>query len=211
MRAGLIRKGEPLSPDVDRAFDLRIASLNLFTSTYRGRDVMPRIAESIRREAARETGGGDKDPKALFNASIGYALYTVFGCVPACVGHTKEYVRFWQGLGRTADAIPPLSIWQTGPRYQQHAKMWRQVDTFLSGAIPIQTYTDMFPSDHATDIIESMVGGLRNPFYVNTFNGGAVTNLAPDAFLELLCDFGPSGPRPCPVGAMPRGIRGLQE
>ena len=68
-----------------------------------------------------------------------------------------------------------------------------------------------FGPDHATDIIETMVGGLDKPFYVNTFNRGAVTNMADDAFLELLCDVDADGPRPQPVGEMPRGLRGLQE
>jgi len=66
-----------------------------------------------------------------------------------------------------------------------------------------------FGPDHATDIIENMVGNLGKPFYVNTFNGGAVTNMADDAFLELLCDVDMQGPRP--VGAMPRGLRAMQE
>ena len=56
-----------------------------------------------------------------------------------------------------------------------------------------------------------MVGNLGNPFYINTFNDGAVSNMADDAFLELLCDVDMDGPRPRPVGEMPRGLRGWQE
>jgi alpha-galactosidase len=41
-----------------------------------------------------------------------------------------------------------------------------------------------FGPDHATDIIESMVGGLGKTFYVNVPNEGAVTNMNDDAFLE---------------------------
>ncbi|MFO5197557.1 hypothetical protein RCL06_24495, partial [Salmonella enterica subsp. enterica serovar Typhimurium] len=40
---------------------------------------------------------------------------------------------------------------------------------------------------------------------------GAVTNMSDDAFLELLCDVDMNGPKPRPVGEMPRGIRGMQE
>ena len=32
-----------------------------------------------------------------------------------------------------------------------------------------------------------------------------------DAFLELLCDVDMSGPKPRPVGEMPRGLRAMQE
>ena len=69
----------------------------------------------------------------------------------------------------------------------------------------------MFGPDAATDVIETMVGGLDKPFYLNSFNRGAVSNMADDAFLELLCDIDEAGPHPRPVGEMPRGLRGLQE
>jgi alpha-galactosidase len=60
-------------------------------------------------------------------------------------------------------------------------------------------------------VIENMVGGLGKPFYINTLNRGAVTNMNDDAFLELLCDVDMNGARPRPVGEMPRGLRGMQE
>ena len=55
-----------------------------------------------------------------------------------------------------------------------------------------------------------MVGGLGKPFYVNVPNRGAVTNMADDAFLEMLCDVDMEGPRPRPVGDKPTGLRGWQ-
>jgi alpha-galactosidase len=194
---------------------MRIAGVNHFTwmlkAEYDGQNVMPAIAESIRRDAVTETDGGDEGAKARFNSTIGHTLYEIYGYVPVCVAHTKEYVRFWQGRGVLPESIPPLSIWETEARYERHAAMWRQVDDFISGAIPIADYVTTFGPDHATDIIEAMVGGLDKPFYINTFNNGVVTNMADDAFLELLCDVGVDGPRPRPVGEMPRGLRGLQE
>ena len=64
----------------------------------------------------------------------------------------------------------------------------------------------------STEWVEQLVwGNLEKPFYINTPNRGAVTNMADDAFLELLCDVDMNGPRPRPVGEMPRGLRGLQE
>jgi alpha-galactosidase/6-phospho-beta-glucosidase family protein len=68
-----------------------------------------------------------------------------------------------------------------------------------------------FGPDHATDIIENMVGGLGKPFYINTLNQGAVTNMNDDSFLELLCEVTMDGVKPLSVGEMPRGIRGMQE
>jgi alpha-galactosidase len=215
-RAGIIKTEAEYTPEIDEKFDLRIAGVNHFTwmikAEYEGRDVTPQIAESIRRVAATETDGGDKGAKAYFNAAIGYTLYEIFGYIPTCVGHTKEYVRFWQGLGKTKENIPPLKIWDVNERYKRHDEMWQQVDDFISGKIPISEYMKKFKPDHATDVIESMVGDLKKPFYINTFNNGAVTNMAKDAFLELCCDVDiKNGPRPRPVGEMPRGIRGMQE
>ena len=72
--------------------------------------------------------------------------------------------------------------------------MWQQVDDFISGALPISQYMSTFGPDHATDIIENMVGKLGKPFFINTYNRGAVNNMPDDAFLELLCDVDMDGP-----------------
>ena len=214
-RAGIIADVKDWTAELDAEFDLRIAGVNHFTwmlkAEYQGRDVTRQIAESLRKDSAYAGMDGDKGAKALHNDAIAWQLYEIFGYIPTCVSHTKEYLRFYQGHGRLAGAIPPLSIWETETRYDWHDAMWRQVDDFNSGAIPISSYMDSFGPDHATDIIENMVGGLSQPFYINTANRDAVSNMAEDAFLELLCDVDIQGPRPRPVGEMPRGLRGLNE
>ena len=214
-RAGIIAEASEWNGALDAEFDMRIAGVNHFTwmlkAEWRGHDVSGKIAESLRRSAATEDLGGDKGAKALHNDAIAWQLYEIFGCVPTCVAHTKEYLRFYQGHGRSPEAIPPLSIWETDSRYIRHDQMWRQVDDFNSGAQPIGAFMEALGPDHATDIIENMVGGLGQPFYINTLNRGAVSNMSDDAFLELLCDIDMAGPRPRPVGAMPRGLRALNE
>ncbi|MFD2329387.1 glycoside hydrolase family 4 [Cohnella sp. GCM10020058] len=215
VRAGIIGDPGEFIDEIDRQFDFRVAGVNHFTwllkAEHEGRDVMARIAESLRASAGTENDGGDKGAKALYNDAITYELYDIFGYIPTCTAHTKEYVRFWQGLGKTKDAIPPLSIWETEDRYLRHEEMWQQVDGFLSGRLPIADYMKSFGPDHATDIIENMVGNLGKRFFLNTLNRGAVTNMNDDAFLELLCEVGRDGIKPLPVGEMPRGIRGMQE
>ena len=214
-RAGLITDASEWNAGLDTDFDLRITGVNHFTwllkAEHRGRDVSARIAESLRGDSAYTGMDGGKGAKALHNDAITWQLYEIFGYVPACVSHTKEYLRYYQGHGRLADEIPPLSIWETEIRYERHAAMWRQVEDFISGATPISDFMTALGPDHATDLIENMVGGLGRPFYINTPNRGAVSNMADDAFLELLCDVDMDGPRPRPVGEMPRGLRGLNE
>ncbi len=213
--AGIIADEGDWNADLDSAFDLRVAGVNHFTwmlrAEFQGRDVTAQIAETLRRGVLTETMDGDRSAKAIHNDAIGYQLFEIFGVIPVCVSHTKEYLRFYQGHGLLKDAVPPLSIWETELRYARHDAMWRQVDDFISGALPISQYMTMFGPDHATDIIENMVGSLGKPFYINTRNRGAVSNMAEEAFLELLCDVDMNGPVPRPVGEMPRGIRGLQE
>ena len=215
LRAGIISDRAEYTDAIDAAFDMRIAGVNHFTwmlkAEYNGENVMPRIAEAIRQSAATEDTGGDVGAKAKFNDRITHKLYEIYGYIPVCVAHTKEYMRFWQGKGRLADDIAPLSIWETEDRYERHAAMWQQVDGFVNGTTPISEYMTTFGPDHATDIIENMVGGLGKPFYVNTLNRCSVSNMNDDAFLELLCDVDMQGVRPRPVGEMPRGLRGMQE
>ncbi len=215
IRAGLIADASEWTDDLDADFDLRIAGVNHFTwmlkAEWRGEDVSGQIAESLRHSAVPAGMDGDKGAKALHNDAIAWQLYNVFDTIPTCVAHTKEYLRFYQGHGVLPDEIPPLSIWETDVRYARHDAMWKQVDDFISGVLPISQYMNSFAPDHATDIIENMVGDLGRPFYINTPNRGAVGNMADDAFLELLCDVDMEGPRPRPVGEMPRGLRGLSE
>ncbi|WP_416149901.1 glycoside hydrolase family 4 [Salipaludibacillus sp. HK11] len=215
VRAGIINNIHEYDHNIDRKFDFKIAGVNHFTwllkAEYDGKDVMPHIAESLKHDAETATNGGDKGAKAIHNDAIGYELYKIYGYVSTCVAHTKEYVSFWQGLGKSKESIPPLSIWETDERYKRHDEMWNQIDDFISGKIPIADYMNTFGPDHATDIIENMVGGLGKAFYINTLNKGAVTNMNDDAFLELLCDISMDGVKPYSIGEMPRGLRGMQE
>ena len=131
------------------------------------------------------------------------------GAVPTCTAHTKEYVRFWQGMGKSEEPIPPLSIWETGARYERHAQMWNEVDSYVLGAEPIETFIEKTGPDHATDIIEAMWAGLDKPFFINTANEGVVPNMPADAFLEVMCDVNMDAVIPRPVGDAPVGLRGL--
>ena len=129
--AGILQDPEDYTKELDASSDLRIAGVNHFTwllkADYDGHDVIPAMAEAVRKMAAAEGDQDDQGAKSKFNASIAYTLYQAYGYLPMCIAHTKEYVRFWQGLGKTPEPIPPLSLWQTEPRYHQHDAMWNQV------------------------------------------------------------------------------------
>lgn len=213
--AGITRSEAEYTEEVDRKFDLRMGGVNHFTwmlkAEYEGIDLVPRIAAWHKQRSQSDIADPDDASKASFNDAIICTLYDIYGYLPVCIGHTKEYLRFWQGLGRSPEPIPPLMIWDPDIRQKRHDDMWQQVDDLNSGKIPISAYRTMFGPDPATDIIETMIAGLGKRFYINTYNRGAVSNMPNDAFLELLCDIDMDGPRPLPLGEMPRGIRGLQE
>ncbi len=99
-QAGIIEQPADYTQQMDQDLDLRIAGVNHFTwvlkAEYQGQDIMPRLAEAIYQQAQKEAS--DDDAKAKFNYGLTHQLYEIFGYIPACIAHTKEYVRYWQGL-----------------------------------------------------------------------------------------------------------------
>ncbi|MDF2921448.1 MAG: glycoside hydrolase family 4 [Paenibacillaceae bacterium] len=110
--AGIVARPEDFTGEHSRKFDFRIAGVNHFTwlikAEYEGKDMSAEIARSLEADAQaeKETLGGDTGAKAIYNNAISYESYSIFGRVPTCTGHTKEYVRFWQGHGKTREEIP---------------------------------------------------------------------------------------------------------
>lgn len=210
-----------IGEDVSRIgeFDMRIAGVNHFTWMLRaelaGRDILPDIREAFRRHAADERDEGYA--KRRFNNFITAQLADVFGAVPTCTGHTKEYVPYYQGLAAVREPIPPLAVFDCDERDRRTAAMWEEVDDFVSGRKPIAEFHAGQKSDHATDIIQTMLIEDGRTYFINRTNsqcesggGRAVGNLPDDAFLEMECRLDRNGPRPLPVGDFPLGLRALQ-
>ncbi len=213
VRAGVIREPKDATPAMERDFDLHIAGINhfpwLLKAAYKGKDMTPAIRRELEARAAKETARGHS--KEVFNARYAIELWDVFGLLPTNLGHTKEYVRYWQGKNAAKGTLPPLKIFNAVERQKRHDAMWAEVDAYLSGKLSPEHFMQNHSQDHATDVIESMWGGLKKPFYVSSPNRGAVRNMDDDAFLELLCDIDMDGPRPRPVGAFPPGIRAMEQ
>jgi alpha-galactosidase/6-phospho-beta-glucosidase family protein len=199
-------------------FDLRIAGVNHFTwmlkAELNGRDVMPRIRDAFYQSGLADTDVGDA--KGRFNNFITAQLADLFGAVPTCTGHTKEYVPFYQGRAAIQERIPPLSVFDCDGRDRWTARVWEEIADYVSGKKPMSEFHSSLKSDHATDVIQTMVIEDGRTYYINTANrhgvngGKAVGNLPDDAFLELECHLDRKGPRPLPVGDFPLGLRSLQ-
>ncbi len=209
-----------LTPDNEKLkeFDCRIAGVNHFTwmlkAELEGKDVLPLLKEHHRIEAAHEKDLGYA--KRRFNYRITDQLAEVFGALPTCTGHTKEYLPFYQGRSAMQESVPPLSVFDCDEREERTATMWNEVSDYVSGKKPVSEFHTAFKSDHATDVIHTMTVEDGKTYFINRTNSDAVgggkpvDNLPADAFLELECQLDRHGPRPLPVGAFPLGLRGLQ-
>ncbi len=203
-----------LDPADAAHFSMRIAGVNHFTfcleARYRGEDVLPRIVGALREL------GKTEDPtapaKGVFNKRISARLAEVFGALPVCTAHTKEYLPYFQGQGaHVADEIvPPLKLFEHQDRQAVTDAMWKELRDYDAGERPIADFLAKGTSDHATDLIQAIWNGSGRHLFVNVPNGGSVPNLPADALLELECVCTADGPLPLPVGEMPLGLRALQ-
>lgn len=220
----LPQEADSVPPQVEAKLDLAIGGVNhctwMIRFRYDGRDMMPiwreKLIEKVQREEEaiftnRPDYEGKSSAKSRYNCRYALILMDLYGAYPTAVGHTKEYVPFFQGKGLLPDDPEPIWIFDAEERARQMQERWRENEEFAEGKRPIEELLSSVRPDHAMDIIESMWAGLGKPFYVNTFNRGAISNLSDDAYLELRCDLDMHGPRPQPIGPFPRGLLALQQ
>ena len=215
MAGVLPEDAKSIPPEIDAGFDIKIAGVNHCTwvtkCTFDGKDMMPAWRENLAKHAAAEWET-EPSPKAKPRLNMNYALqlFDIYGAYPTAPSHTKEYVPFFQGYGVTPNEPEPVILFDAYNRADEMKAAWEKTEKLASGETPIDEFLKMDHGDHATDIIESMCGDLKKPFFINSPNRGAVTNMPDDAFLELECDVDMNGVRPKPFGKMPRGLLGLQ-
>ena len=213
-RAGLLpQDAAAVPPEMWAKLDLALGGVNHCTWIVRfrhdGKDLMPALRKWVLNSARQEKANPGEHSKRRFNAQYTLMLLDLYGAFPTAIGHTKEYVPFWQGYGVKPCAPEAINLFDAKNRAAQMAEAWRATEQYAQGKLPVKAFLDKVHNDHATDIIESMWGGLNKQFYINSANRGAVSNLPADAFLELRCDVDMHGPRPQPFGVMPRGVLAL--
>ncbi|MFB3893064.1 MAG: glycoside hydrolase family 4 [Phycisphaerae bacterium] len=212
---GIIPKdATSLPPDVLKRLDLAVGGVNHCTWVirfrYGGKDMLPALRCVVVQEARKELKNPSEKSKPRLNWNYALELLDLYGVYPTAVSHTKEYVPFFQGYGAAANRPEPIRLFDAKVRAAEMAAAWKTTEQYADGRRSVKRFISDTGDDHATDIIESMWGNLGKPFFINTANRGAVTNLPDDAFLELRCDIDMRGPRPQPVGAMPRGVLAIQ-
>lgn len=202
-----------IPPEVEARLDLAMAGVNhcsfILRFRYDGQDLMPQLHRLIAERAEAERSDPGEYSKERYNHAYALQLFDIYGAYPLTVGHTKEYVPFFQGHG-VAPAFPePIRLFDSDARQREMDEALRLSERYAAGELGMDEFLRTVRDDHATDIIESMWGGLGKPFFINCPNRGAVTNLPDDAFLELRCHIDMRGPQPLPVGPLPLGVRAL--
>ena len=210
----LPEKATEVPPNVWQKLDLAIGGVNHCTwivrFNYDGKNMMPKLYEWVAKQAELEKKDPHEHSKARYNMTYALQLFDIYGAYPTAIGHTKEYVPFYQGYGKAPVVPEPIRLFDSNERQKIMDDAWQETQAYAKGRKPIAEFMKAVHNDHATDIIESMWGNLRKPFYINNFNNGAVTNMPHEAFLELRSDLDMRGPRPQPFGEMPRGLLALQ-
>ncbi len=202
-------------PEVAGKLDLAIGGVNHCTWVlrlrYDGKDLLPALRRQLLATVRREKATPAEGSKSRFNSAYCLQLFDLYGVYPDTIGHSKEYVPYFQGHGVKSVRPERIALFDAEGRTRSMAERWRETVQYAGGKLSARQFVRTVHDDHATDIIESMWGGLGKPFFINTANGGAIPNLPADAFLESRCDVDMNGPRPQPIGPMPRGVLALQQ
>lgn len=215
-QAGILpQNAAVVPPDVHSKLDLALGGVNHCTwivrFRYAGKDMLPVLRKKLVALAKEERKNLSESSKKRYNYAYALQLFDLYGAYPTAVSHTKEYVPFFQGYGIASNAPEPIRLFDADVRAAMMSKSWELNEKYANGKLNARHFVKKVRGDHACDIIESMWGCMGKPFYVNTANRGAVTNLADDAFLELRCDLDMRGPRPQRFGVFPRGLLALQQ
>jgi alpha-galactosidase/6-phospho-beta-glucosidase family protein len=215
-RVGILpESAAAVPPEVLSRLDLAIGGVNHCTwivrFRYDGRDMLPVLREDVARLARGEGKEPGDHSKRRYNETYALELFDLYGAYPTAIGHTKEYVPFYQGHGVLPVAPEPIALFDSDRRVREMAESWKVTESYASGSLGADHFIANVKSDHASDIIEAMWGGQGKSYYINSPNRLSITNLADDAFVELKCDIDMRGPRPHPFGAFPRGLLALQQ
>jgi alpha-galactosidase len=212
VRAGLADSAAEITDALRSRVRIRSGGVNHFNwlveMTHEGRDVTERIKQKLRDSSQAIHVANSESGKVELTNRIAAQLADAVGYVPMCIWHTQEYLPYFQGHDiNKADALT-IRPWSVEVRRQWMNACWTDMRHIASGKRPIDDFLAKTTADHASDIIEAMWAGLPKRFYINMPNGGAVPNMASDAFLELLCDVNMNQVRPLPFGPMPRPLTG---
>ncbi|HWL53413.1 MAG TPA: hypothetical protein VNQ90_13330 [Chthoniobacteraceae bacterium] len=212
VRAGLAQSPEEITDALRSRVLIRSGGVNHFNwlveMRYEGRDLTPLIMEKLKTASQEEHVAASEDTKKLLANKIAWELADAVGYAPMCVWHTQEYLPYFQGHDVNREDAITIRKWRVDVRERWMQACADDMQALAEGSKPIADFLKEGRSDHASNIVEAVWAGLPMQFYINTRNGGAVTNMADDAYLELPSLVDMNRVRPLPFGEMPRPLLG---
>lgn len=213
IEAGLVNSPEEITDALRSKVLIRCGGINHFNwlveMRYQGQDLMPRIMEHLKHASQDEHIAASEDTKIALANQISWQLANAVGYPPMCIWHTQEYLPYFQGHDIRKEEALKIRQWRLDIRNSWMEECWQNMKALAEGGLPITDFLEKTTPDHASDIIEAMWSGQTKRFYINARNGGAVTNMPDDAYLELPCLIDMNRVQPLPFGAMPRPILGF--
>ncbi|MBF0246084.1 MAG: glycoside hydrolase family 4, partial [Planctomycetes bacterium] len=213
VRAGLVDSAEQITDALRSRVHIRSGGINHFNwlieMSLGGRDLTGVIKNKLREDNQKVHVASSEEGKVTLANQIACQLADNLGYVPMCVWHTMEYLPYFQGHDLTKKDALSIHPWKEEVRRKWMDECWTDMKNLASGKRDIGDFLEKTTPDHASDIIEAMWAGLPKTFYINTPNGGAVSNMVADAYLELPCVVNMNEVRPLPFGKFPRPLLGF--
>ncbi len=168
---------------------------------WRGQDAYPLLAAKFQDPAVYATGRPPDTVRVLIFKAFGYFVTESSRHMSEYVPYFRQRPELFEGFGLTLDetylreAPPPES-----PRRLRDEETQRLVE----GAQPIPTQRS---NEYCSYIIHSLEHGTpyegARRVNVNVQNTGLITNLPPDACVEVPCLVDAAGIHPCYIGDLP--------
>ncbi len=215
VQAGIVKSADQITDALRSSVKIRSGGVNhfnwLFEMTHKGKDMIPRIKESLKKASQSEHIASSEDGKVTLTNKIAHQLAEAVGYIPKCVWHTQEYLPYFQGHDVAKEEALTIRKWNIEVRRKWMDECWTDMQDIASGKRATSDFLEKTTADHASDIIGSMWSGKSRKFYINVRNNGAVTNLADDAYVEVPCVADMSAVMPLPFGPIPRPILGYAQ
>ena len=169
------------------------------TLEHRGEDMYPRL-----RERARDPEIYEQDP-VRFEVMLHLGAF-----VTESSGHFSEYVPYFRKRPELVTRFARAGYLGESGYYAHNWPSWRQanavrVQAMINGDIPLERCRS---HEYASYIVEAIELDRPLEIYGNVTNDGAVANL-PDGCVEVACRVDGNGVQPCPFGALPEQLAGL--
>ena len=164
------------------------------------------------REAVNKNGGKKESPINYdegIHSPVSYDLFKTFGLYPAPGDrHVAEFFSGYLSLQDSGELHWGLQggLNMTELYIGEKGDLWEELRGQADGSIPVHK-RDNQEAERLVSIAEALITGKNHvELAVNVPNNGAISNLPPEAVVEVPAVIGANGVTPLRVGALPKAI-----